>query len=234
MAQAALPAAWGRAGVGPRRGRRSPGTGRKACRPRRQRPAQEARAGNCQVGIKGGVVHATAATGQFAGCQAQKWGASGGAETVVVRGYLQGGGPGFVPFTVTFSASSGAGLRSTYCTTRTRPCRGRITRRAASIGDDARPGRVGSAAARSRPGRADGRGTGHRGQPGQARRLRRGPGEQDIRVRCQDVLGAPRPSGWSLTYRSGRAVTGTAPTLHAEQPAAGSRAVRAGAARDQL
>ena len=52
-------------------------------------------------------MHATAVTDQFAWCQAQKWGPSGGTETVVVRCYLQGGGPAFVPFTVTFSASSG-------------------------------------------------------------------------------------------------------------------------------
>jgi hypothetical protein len=30
------------------------------------------------IGINGGVVHATAVTGQFAWCQAQKWGSSGG------------------------------------------------------------------------------------------------------------------------------------------------------------
>jgi hypothetical protein len=35
-------------------------------------------------------------------------GASGSTETVVVQCFLKGGVPGFVPFTVTFSASSGA------------------------------------------------------------------------------------------------------------------------------
>ena len=70
------------------------------------------------IGIKGGVVHATAVTDQFAWRQAQKWEPSGGTQTVVVRCYLRGGGHAFMPFTVTFSASSGAvdgaGLRYAY------------------------------------------------------------------------------------------------------------------------
>jgi hypothetical protein len=117
------------------------------------------------IGIKGGVVHATAVTGQFAWCQAQKWGPSGGAETAVVRCYLQGGGPAFAPFTVMFSASSGAvagaGLRYTYM---------HDTDAAVSASDNS---------------------TGD--------------------VNTVTTLGP----GESLTYRSGRAVTGAAPRLHA-------------------
>ena len=45
------------------------------------------------IGIKGGVVHATAVIDQFAWCQAQKWGPSGSTETVVVRCYLRAAGP---------------------------------------------------------------------------------------------------------------------------------------------
>ena len=59
-------------------------------------------------------MHAAAVTDQFAWCQAQKWGPSGGTETVVVRCYVQGGGPAFVPFTVTVNASSGVRLRYAY------------------------------------------------------------------------------------------------------------------------
>jgi len=42
-ARAALSDAWGSRWCRTRPGRRSPGTGRKVCRPRRQRPAREAR-----------------------------------------------------------------------------------------------------------------------------------------------------------------------------------------------
>ena len=49
------------------------------------------------IGIKGGAVHATAVTDQFAWCHARKWGRRSGAETVVVQCYLQGGGPRSCP-----------------------------------------------------------------------------------------------------------------------------------------
>jgi hypothetical protein len=57
--------------------------------------------------FKGGVVHVTAVTDRLAWCQAQRWRPLGGAELVTVRCYLKGGVPAFVPFTVTFTASSG-------------------------------------------------------------------------------------------------------------------------------
>jgi hypothetical protein len=81
-ARAALPGAWGSRWCRARPGRRSPGPGRKVWRPRRQTasagsPGQEI-VRFPGIGINGGVVHATAVTGQFAWCQAQKWGSSGG------------------------------------------------------------------------------------------------------------------------------------------------------------
>ena len=46
------------------------------------------------IGIKGGVVPATAVTDQLAWCQSQKRGPSGSTETVVVQCCLKGGVPG--------------------------------------------------------------------------------------------------------------------------------------------
>ena len=60
------------------------------------------------------MVHAAAVTDQFAWCQAQKWGPPGSTESVVVECYLKSGVPAFVPFAVTFSASTGAGLLYAY------------------------------------------------------------------------------------------------------------------------
>jgi hypothetical protein len=101
-----------RAGADPVRGGGRRALGGKRAVPGRQRPARGSPGQEIVrfpgIGIKGGVVHATAVTDQFAWCQAQKWRPSGSTETVVVQRYLKGGGPAFAPFTVTFSANSGA------------------------------------------------------------------------------------------------------------------------------
>jgi len=56
--------------------------------------------------FKGGVVHVTAVTDQLAWCQAQSWRTLGGSELVTVRCFVKGVAA-FVPFTVTYSQSSG-------------------------------------------------------------------------------------------------------------------------------
>ena len=177
------------------------------------------------IGIKGGVVHATAVTDQFAWCQAQKWGPSGSTETVVVQCYLKGGVPAFVPFTVTFSASSGAvagaGLLYAYVhdtnasvaasynstgavNTVTTLSPGEWLVRLPGPGPAAQTGGVQVTAANpAKPAICD------------VASWAWTPSEQDVRVRCYDPLGAPQPSGWSLTYQNGRAITGAAPKLHA-------------------
>lgn len=177
------------------------------------------------IGIKGGVVHATAVTDQFAWCQAQKWGPSGSTETVVVQCYLKGGVPGFVPFTVTFSASSGAvagaGLLYAYVhdtnasvaasynsaggvNTVTTLSPGEWLVRLPGPGPAAQTGGLQVTAANpAKPAICD------------VASWAWTPGEQDVRVGCYDPVGAPQPSGWSLTYQNGRAVTGAAPARHA-------------------
>jgi len=177
------------------------------------------------IGIKGGVVHVTAVIDVMAWCQAQKWGPSGSTETVVVQCYRQGGAPVFVPFTVTFSASSGpvagAGLLYAYVhdsnasvaasynstgavNTVTTLSPGAWLVRLPGPGPASQTGGIQvTAASPTKPAICD------------VASWAWTPSEQDIRVRCYDPLGAPQPSGWSLTYQNGRAITGAAPKLHA-------------------
>jgi hypothetical protein len=199
------------------------------------------------IGIKGGAVHATAVTDQFAWCQAQKWGPSGSTETVVVQCYLKGGAPGFVPFTVTFSASSGAvagaGLLYAYVhdtnaavaasynsaggvNTVTTLSPGEWLVRLPGPGPAAQTGGLQVTAAHpAKPAICD------------VASWTWTPSEQDIRgallrrARRAAAVGLVA----DLPERAGdHRRRAQAARLHAEQPAAGSRAVRAGAAGGQL
>jgi hypothetical protein len=177
------------------------------------------------IGIKGGVVHVTAVIDVMAWCQAQKWGPSGSTETVVVQCYGKGGVPGFVPFTVTFSASSGpipgAGLLYAYvhdtnasvaasynsaggANTVTSLGTGQWLVRLPGPGPAAQTGGVQVTAANpAKPAICD------------VASWVSTPTGQNVRVRCYNPVGAPQPSGWSLTYQNDRAITGAAPKLHA-------------------
>jgi hypothetical protein len=171
--------------------------------------------------FKGGVVHATAVTGQFAWCDAQRWRPVGGAELVTVRCYRKGGVPVFVPFTVTFTASSGTlpgGLAYAYVY-------------------DTGAGVASSFNSKGLPNKVTALGTG-------VWRVRLpGPGPatasggvqvtavnptaptvcdvggqawtttaQTIIVRCYALGGVPHTSGWTLSYERGRAITGAKPS----------------------
>src|SRR5947208_259356 len=59
-----------------------------------------------QIATKGGVVHVTAVSAKPAWCQVQKWRPSGANEAAVVRCFKPGGAAVFVPFSITFAASS--------------------------------------------------------------------------------------------------------------------------------
>jgi hypothetical protein len=171
--------------------------------------------------FKGGVVHVTAVTDQFAWCDAQRWRPLGGAELVTVRCYRKGGMPAFVPFTVTFTASSGTlpgGLAYAY------------------LYDTG----AGVAASFNSKGLAN---TVTPLSPGVWRVRLPGPGPvtasggvqvtavnaaapaicdvggqtwtttaQFIIVRCYNTVGVPHVSGWTLSYQRGRAINGAKPS----------------------
>jgi hypothetical protein len=177
------------------------------------------------IGAKGGVVHVTAVIDVMAWCQAQKWGPSGSTETVVVQCYRQGGQPSFVPFTVTFAASSGAvpgaGLGYAYVHDTNASI-------AASYNMAGGPNAVSSLGTGQWLVRLPG--PGPAAQNGGLQVTAANPAkpaicdvakwgwsttEQDVVVRCYDPAGNPEASGWSLTYQNGRAITGAAPKLHA-------------------
>lgn len=170
--------------------------------------------------FKGGVVHATAVTGQFAWCQAQQWRPLGGAELVTVRCYRKGGIPVFVPFTVTFTASSGtlpgglayayvydtgAGVASSFNSTGlpntvTALSPGVWRARLSGPGPATASGGVQVTAVNATAPAICNIG-------GQAWTTT----QQVIIVRCYNAGGVPHPSGWTLSYQRGRAITGTQP-----------------------
>lgn len=171
--------------------------------------------------FKGGVVHATAVTGQFAWCQAQRWRPLGGAEFVTVRCYRKGGMPVFVPFTVTFTASSGtlpgglayayvydtgAGVASSFNSkglpnTVTALIPGVWRVRLPGPGPATASGGVQVTAVNATaPAICD--------VAGQAWTTT----AQVIIVRCYNAGGVPHPSGWTLSYQRGRAITGAKPS----------------------
>jgi hypothetical protein len=170
--------------------------------------------------FKGGVVHVTAVTGQFAWCQAQQWRPLGGAELVTVRCYRKGGVPVFVPFTVTFTASSGTlpgGLAYAYVYDTG-------TAVASSFNSTGLPDTVTALP----PGvwRVRLPGAGPATASGGVQVTAVNPAapaicdvggqtwttaQQVIIVRCYTASGVPHASGWTLSYQRGRAITGATP-----------------------
>jgi hypothetical protein len=171
--------------------------------------------------FKGGVVHATAVTGQFAWCQAQRWRPLGGAELVTVRCYRKGGVPAFVPFTVSFAESSGTlpgGLAYAYLYDTGAGV-------ATSFNSKGLPNTVtpmGPGVWRARlPGPGPATASGgvqvtavNAAAPaicdvgGQAGTTT----AQIVIVRCYSAGGKPHASGWTLSYQRGRAITGAKPS----------------------
>jgi hypothetical protein len=170
--------------------------------------------------FKGGVVHATAVTDRLAWCQAQQWHPSGGAEIVRIRCYRKGGVPVFVPFTVTFAASSGTlpgGLAYAYV-------HDTGTAVASAFNSAGGPDTVTAAGPGNWVVRLHGPGPASLSGGVQVTAVdpagpaicdvaawAPGASQQVIRVRCYSAAGLPMTSGWDLTYQRGRAVTGAKP-----------------------
>lgn len=169
---------------------------------------------------KAGVVHVTAVIDELAWCQAQGWRPAGGAELVAVQCYVKGGTPQFVPFTVTFAASSGtlpggleyaylyhtpagtvtsfnsAGLANTVTTVSTGVWQVRLP----GPGPSTPSGGVQvTAVDQKNPAICDVGG------------ITQTSSQQVIEVRCYTKLGAPMNTGWTLSYQRGRAITGALP-----------------------
>jgi hypothetical protein len=168
--------------------------------------------------VKGGVVHTTAVTDQLAWCQAVGWRPLGGSEYVTVRCFRKGGVPVFVPFTVTFSQSSGtlpgglsyaylhysAGIVSAY--------------NSKGLANAVTPAGTGSWLVRLHgPGPASAAGGIQVTAVSKLPRIcdvagwARTPAQQIIKVKCYNPAGVPAGSGWTLSYQRGRAITGTRP-----------------------
>ncbi|MEP7023167.1 MAG: hypothetical protein ABJB47_05020, partial [Actinomycetota bacterium] len=169
--------------------------------------------------VKGGVVHVTAVTDQLAWCQAQKWQPLAGAEVVVVRCFRKGGIPAFVPFTVTFSASSGTlpgGLHYAYV-------HDSGTAVVSSFNSVGLLDTVTAAGTGVWLVRLPGPGPASRSGGLQVTAVKKAPAicnvagwassatQQVVKVRCYDAVGVPKASGWTLTYQRGRAITGAKP-----------------------
>ena len=172
--------------------------------------------------FKGGVVHVTAVTDQFAWCQAQTWGPLAGTENVEVRCFVKGV-PAFVPFTVMVSESSGTlpgGLLYAYVYYSTSIQSSYNSKGLANAvspmgtgvwkvrlhgpGPAPKPsGGVQVTAVDAKPRICD---VGGRTQTAT---------QQIIVVKCYNKLGMPAASGWTLSYQRGRAITGTKPRLFA-------------------
>jgi hypothetical protein len=172
--------------------------------------------------FKGGVVHVTAVTDQLAWCQAQSWRPLGGSEYVTVRCFVKGGVASFVPFTVTYSQSSGSlagGLAYAYVShgttsgssynstghanTVTALGVGRWRVRLLGAGPTTQSGGVQLTAVGTAPRICD--------IAGRAQT----PSAQFAYVDCYTKAGVRAASGWTLTYQRSRAITGARPTLFA-------------------
>jgi len=171
--------------------------------------------------FKGGVVHVTAVTDQFAWCQAQSWRTLGGSELVTVRCFVKGVAA-FVPFTVTYSQSSGTlagGLSYAYVShgttsgssynstghanTVTALGVGRWRVRLLGSGPATPSGGVQLTAVATAPRICD--------IAGRAQT----PAAQFVTVDCYTKAGVRASSGWTLTYQRSRAITGARPTRFA-------------------
>ncbi len=168
---------------------------------------------------KTGVVHVTAVIDELAWCEAQGWRPLAGAELVTVQCYVKGGVAQFVPFTVTFSESSGTlpgglqyayvyhttagtvtsfnstGLSNTVTTVGTGIWRVVLD----GTGPATASGGIQLTPVGTVPAICD---VGGRAQT---------TSQQVIQVRCFSKLGAPMAAGWTLSYQRGRAITGALP-----------------------
>jgi hypothetical protein len=171
--------------------------------------------------FKGGAVHVTAVTDQYAWCQAQSWRPLAGSEYVTVRCFVKGVAS-FAPFTVTYSQSSGSlpgGLSYAYVShgttsgssynstghanTVTALGVGRWRVRLLGAGPATQSGGVQLTAVAKAPRICD--------IAGRAQT----PSAQFVYVDCYTKAGVRAASGWTLTYQRSRAITGARPTLFA-------------------
>lgn len=170
--------------------------------------------------FKGGVVHATAVIDTPAWCQAERWRPLGGAEFVTVRCFRTGGIPSFVPFTVMFSASSGTlpgGLAYAYV-------HYTGTAVASSFNSKGLPNTVTALPLDTWRVRLPGPGPVTASGGIQVTAVNTTPTICDIAsqawtpavqvviVRCYNAGGAPKPSGWTLSYQRARAINGAKPS----------------------
>jgi hypothetical protein len=168
--------------------------------------------------FKGGVVHVTAVTDQYAWCQAQGWRPLGGSEYVTVRCFVKAGTPMFVPFTVMVSESSGtlpgglayayvyykANVQSSFNSKGQQNVVSPVSTgvwlvRLPGPGPATPSGGVQVTAVNTKPRICD-----------IASRTQTAT-QQVIRVQCYTPLGAPAATGWTLSYQRGRAITGAKP-----------------------
>jgi hypothetical protein len=221
-AQAAVPNAWGFALV------LSPSGPVNAIHWAESRPAPIPTAAPAGPGVevvrfrnigffKGGVVHVTAVTDEFAWCQASSWRPLGGSEFVTVRCFVKGVAA-FVPFTVMYSQSSGrlpGGLSYAYVShgttsgssynstghanTVTALGVGRWRVRLLGAGPATPSGGVQLTAVATAPRICD--------IAGRAQT----PAAQYVFVDCYTKAGVRAASGWTLSYQRIRAITGTRP-----------------------
>ncbi len=172
---------------------------------------------------KNGVVAVTAITDQLAWCQAQSWGPSAGAEFVTTRCNRRGGVPVFVPFTIMFAARSGTlpgGLQYAYVV---RSPLGAISSyNSKAMADTVITTGTGAwEVTLHGPGPATASGGVQVTAVSPNPRIcdiagsQATPSEQIIQVRCYNAAGVPTPSGWTLTYQRGRAITGARPARFA-------------------
>jgi hypothetical protein len=175
-----------------------------------------------QIAAKGGVVHVTAVSANPAWCQVQKWRPSGANEAAVVRCFKPGGAPVFVPFSISFAASSKGPFPTgrAYGYVHFEPATGIVaTFNSAGGSNHVVPGATGVWKV-TMPG------LGSPGLSGNVQVTAVDPAKpakcelngwapnaagQTFQVRCFHAGTAPLNTGWTLTYHRGRTVVGTQP-----------------------
>jgi hypothetical protein len=179
-----------------------------------------------QIATKGGVVHVAAVSSSPAWCQVQKWRPSGADEAAVVRCFKPGGGPVFVPFSITFAASSKGPFPAgrAYGYVHYQPATGIVASFNSSGGtNQVVPGPTGVWQV-TLPGLGSAGLSGNvqvtavdAAQPAKCEINGWAPSaaDQTFQVRCFDAGTLPLKTGWTLTYHRGRTVLGTQPKLFA-------------------
>jgi hypothetical protein len=179
-----------------------------------------------QIATKGGVVHVTAVSSTPAWCQVQKWHPSGVNEAAVVRCFKPGGAPVFVPFSITFAASSKGPFPAgrAYGYVHFEPATGIAARfNSAGGANQVAPGATGVWKV-TLPGLGSSGLSGNvqvtavnAAKPAKCELNGWAPSAagQTFQVRCFNAGTSPLDTGWTLTYHSGRTVVGTQPKLFA-------------------